>query len=117
MLTDGERGGAEITQIGVAIGSGRRTHRDEDHIGIGDGLFIGSGEAQIARSFGHDLGKVRLIDGNVPLLQRLDLRLVGVETTDGVTEVSQADSGGQPHVARTDDGDVHSPIVRRGQVQ
>jgi hypothetical protein len=60
---------------------------------------------QAAAVLGHELGQARLVDGDLALLQALDLVGVDVDAPHLVAEVRETGRGDQADVAGSDDAD------------
>ena len=101
-------GHAHILEVSLAIDTAGRAHADEDEVGVGQCLVIGSGEAQPARThvaLDH-LAQAGLINRHLPVAQHRDLLFADVNAGDGVAHVGKAGAGRKAHIACAGDGDI-----------
>ena len=107
VVADATRGGFQIFQVGGAVLTGRRPHRNKNHLRLRDGFRVLGGEGKIVPGAGHQLRQVRLIKGNLAGLERFHFAFVGIDAGYFVPQKSQARSSGQTHISSSNDRDIH----------
>ena len=97
----------DVRQVGAAVVALRRRHAEEGDVAVLDGVGRADDEAEASRSQALVDQPVEAVldDRDLPGRQAGDLVGVDVGADDLVAEVGEAGSGGQPDVARPDDGD------------
>ena len=101
MLPDAFGHGQHILKISASVLAHRRTYGNKSNAGRGNGLF------NVCRKFQrlffvvpeHQLFQARLIDRNVPLLQRLYLFCININTDDAVSHLRETCPGDESDVA------------------
>jgi len=93
-------GGEHGLQIRGAIRTGRRAHADEHHPGFRDRACRLELECEAAsRPIPlHDLGQPRLVEGEQPSLEEIDLRGIDVGARDAMPQFSEAGAGHETDV-------------------
>ena len=101
--------GQHVLQIGRAVFRGRCAHCNEHHLGIGQRLRHGGGEAQppgllVAL---HQIVQTRLMDGHTTGLQQQHAGGVVIDPHHPVARLGQTRCRDQPHITRTHNHNVH----------
>jgi hypothetical protein len=110
VVADRARHREHVPQVGAAVLVGRRAHRDEHHLAVGDaGRGVG-GEVQAPGAVVADHQRLEpgLVDRDHALREAVDLRLVDVDADDVVADLRQARARDEADVARAEDGDAHA---------
>ena len=108
-------GGGNVAEIGVAVTTpGRRADRDEDGIGLCNGFFKVCGEIEAA---GAHVGldkpvKAGLVDRNLILPERLDLRNIFVDARDVMAKIRKTRARDQPDISSSDHSNAHNILLR-----
>lgn len=85
---DPRRSSLEVLEVGVAVREGRSTHRDKDHVGLGNGFGVAVGEGQALGGQRQELLEARLVDGGLARFEGGQFGRVDVHTGDVVPQVS-----------------------------
>jgi hypothetical protein len=109
--------GENVGEIGLAVLVGGRADRDERDVDAGDRLGVGrrEGEPPLLHVATDELFEPRLVDRDPARPEHLDLASVHVEAADLVPGLGEAGARDEPHVARSDDGDLHVPTPEGGR--
>ncbi len=102
-------GGLDVAQIRAAVVALRRRHAQEHDVGTVGGGFGAEDELEHARGAGvvHDRLEALLDDGDVPVVEQIDLALVDVSAHDVMAEVSETGARRQADVAGSDDTEAN----------
>jgi len=103
---DVTRGALDVPEVRAAVRQGRRADADEDHVRVRDGagVIARPGEAfGVLREHGVE---ARLVDGQVPAFELLDLACVHVQPGDLMAELGEHDGSSESDVTGADDCDV-----------
>jgi len=97
-------------EIGLAVGLGRCTDRDEDdqRASDGGGEVRGEGEAGVRDVPADHLLEPRLVDGHLAGLEGGHLFGLVVDTENVVTEVGEDGACHKTHIARPHHADIHA---------
>lgn len=101
LFADAARGRLQVFQIGSPLGSRRRSHRDEDHLRLGDRLRVIRGELEIAARLRHQFRQVRLVKRNPAVFEHLDFAGVWIGASYFVPQKRKTRAGGQTDIAGT----------------
>ena len=102
-----------VLQVRRAVLARRGPDGDEDHQGALDRLVDARREAQplLARVAPDHLLEAGLVDRDLPAVEPLDLRLVGVDADDIVPRLGETGSGHQPDIPCANDSNLHLPLL------
>ena len=109
ILTDGGGHLTDVFEVSSTVWGRGSAYCNEYHQGLPD-CTSGIGcemQAAFFDIFGDELGEPRLIKRHFSLLQELDPGLILVYTADADAKLSKTGTGNQPHIANTNNTDMH----------
>ena len=109
---DFPRHALDVAQVDAAIRLRRGRHRDEHDLGVIDAVLYAMGKTQAAGSHiaQHEFLEARLVYGNAPRLQGLDLARIVIHTDDVVAYFRETGSADEPDITAADNRKIHSKI-------
>ena len=98
-----------VLQVGRAVFERWRAHGDEEHIALGHRLAQIGGETQppLAVIADHDLVEPRLVDGQLPGFQPLDLGRIDIDAPHLVAHLGKTRPSHEADVAGPDHAQIH----------
>ena len=107
------RDALDEAEVDAAIRLRRRGHGDEDDLRGFNRVADGRSESQAAGGdvLFNEVLEARLVDGDVPGLQQVDLLFIIIDADHFVTHFSETGARDQSDVSRTDDRKIHAARI------